>query len=86
MCLDVDAETDRFMHERGQILLALTLPGKHEPSPIVTSVCYRSVVDARIYYGCHFDWQATDEPRPILEDLTEYTHDRFDQAVVMAPT
>jgi len=79
ICLDVAAEADRFMVERGQVRIALTLPGNHSSNDIVTKVCYRSVLEAKIYYGCHFDWPETSGAQAILEELTEYTHNRFDK-------
>ena len=81
ICLDVGDEPDRFMRERAYIRLALRLPGQRSASEIITRVCYRTVADHKVYYGCHFDWQETPQALPILEDLTGYTLDRFDEVV-----
>lgn len=78
VCLDVGKEPDAFMCERVHIRLALKLPGQRSAKEITTRVCYRTVADEKVYYGCHFDWQETSDALPILEDLKEYTLDRFD--------
>lgn len=78
ICLDVDYEADRFMSGANKVRLALTLPGKHAPRDIITSLCYRSVIEGKIYYGGHYEWTETPQARLILEDLTEYTLERFD--------
>ncbi len=79
ICLDVGPEADRFMVERGGIRVSLNLPDIQHPCDIVTNVCYRSVVDEKIYYGCHFDWPVTPHAQAILEALTDYTTERFEQ-------
>ena len=79
ICLDVGADADRFMAERGDIRVSLTLPDIQLPCDIVTNVCYRSVIAGKIYYGCHFDWPATPHAQAILEALTDYTTERFEQ-------
>jgi hypothetical protein len=47
-------------------------------------VCYRTAAGNKVYYGCHFDWQETPQALHILEDLTGYTLDRFDNAIATA--
>ena len=79
VCLDVGEEADRFMVERGDVRVSLTLPDIQLPCDIVTSIRYRSVVDGKVYYGCHFNWPATPHAQAILEALTEYTTERFEQ-------
>lgn len=79
ICLEVGEETDRFMVERGDIRVSLTLPGIQLPCDITTNVCYRSAIAGKIYYGCHFDWPATPHAQAILEALTDYTTERFEQ-------
>jgi len=79
ICLCVSTDPDNFMRERVNIRLALRFPGQRSPHEIVTQVCYRTVADEITYYGCHFDWQETAGAIPILEDLTAYTLDRFDE-------
>jgi PilZ domain len=81
ICLDVGREPDAFMCERVQIRLALRLPGQRAAKEINTRVCYRTVAGEKIYYGCHFDWQETPNALPILEELKEYTLDRFDDEI-----
>jgi hypothetical protein len=81
ICLDVGEEADRFMVERGDIRVSLTLPGIQQPCDIITTVCYRSVIAGKIYYGCHFDWPATPRAQAILEALTNYTTERFEQEI-----
>ncbi|TDJ61602.1 MAG: PilZ domain-containing protein [Proteobacteria bacterium] len=78
ICLIVGKDPDAFMSERVNIRLSLTLPGQRSARQIRTRVCYRTVVADKIYYGCHFDWQETPNALQILEDLKEYTLDRFD--------
>ncbi len=84
ICLAVTKDPDNFMRERATIRLALRLPGHRSPYEIVTRVCYRTVADEKIYYGCHFHWQETPGAIPILEDLTDYTLDRFDENIASA--
>ena len=84
ICLVVTKGPDNFMRERVNIRLALRLPGHRSPYEIVTRVCYRTVADEKTYYGCHFDWQETPGAIPILEDLTDYTLDRFDDNIASA--
>lgn len=79
ICLEVGGEADRFMVERGDIRVSLTLPGIQLPYDIITNVCYRSEVAGKTYYGCHFDWPATPHAQGILEALTDYTTQRFEQ-------
>ncbi len=81
ICLDVGEEADRFMVERGDIRVSLTLPGMQLACDIITTVCYRSVIAGKIYYGCHFDWPATPRAQAILEALTNYTTERFEQEI-----
>ncbi len=76
--LCVSTDPDNFLRERVNIRLALQLPGQRSAYEIVTRVCYRTVANDNIYYGCHFDWQETPGASPILEELTGYTLDRFD--------
>ena len=84
ICLAVTKDLDNFMRERVHIRLALRLPGHRSPYEIATRVCYRTVADEKTYYGCHFDWLETPGAIPILEDLTDYTIDRFDENIASA--
>lgn len=79
ICLEVGAEADVFMVERGDVRVSLTLPDLQLPCDIVTNVCYRSVIDDKLYYGCHFNWPATPHAQAILEALTGYKTERFEQ-------
>ena len=78
ICLDVDTDPDVFMRERVHIRLALRLPGQRKAQSINTRVCYRTTADQKVYYGCHFDWKDTPDALSILEELTAYSLDRFD--------
>lgn len=79
ICLEVGAEADRFLREHGDIRVSLTLPGLQLPCDITTQVCYHSEIGGKIYHGCHFDWPATPHAQAILEALTDYTTQRFEQ-------
>jgi len=84
ICLKVTEDPDKFMRERANIRLSLQLPEHRSPYEITTRVCYRTVSDDATYYGCSFDWQETPGAIPILEDLTDYTLDRFDNNLTVA--
>lgn len=84
ICLSVSRDPDKFMRERVNVRLVLRLPRQRTPYEIVTRVCYRTVVDENTYYGCSFDWHETPDAIAILEDLTEYTLDRFDNKLAVA--
>ncbi len=77
-------DPDKFMRERVPIQLALQLPAQNRAKNINTCVGYRPAGGKKVYYGCHFDWRETPNALPILEDLTAYTLDRFDQELESA--
>lgn len=84
ICLDVGKDPDAFMRERVHIRLLLRLPEQGGAKEINTRVCYRTAADGKVFYGCHFDWQETPDALPILEELTEYTLNRFDEEFASA--
>jgi hypothetical protein len=78
ICVGIDTAGDAFMRERKNIRVCLKLPDQDQECVIAARVCYRSEIASAIYYGCHFEWNDTDDAMDTIEELTAYTLDRFE--------
>jgi hypothetical protein len=80
IALAANDAADRFLAAHPEFVLSMHLPGAARRALIAARTCYRTTEDARVFFGCAFQWEQTPEAFLIIESLTNYMLDRIESA------
>ena len=75
--LRIDETLDAMLQGSQRLLLLLQLPGSVAQREFCVHIRNRSETGGLAYYGCHFDWGATDNALDAVEELAGYAMERM---------
>jgi|GEM_PF-1964140 len=77
VCLRIGEALDAQLQGSQQILLLVQLPGSVVQREYCARIRNRAESAGEVFYGCHFDWGATDNALEAVEELAGYTMERM---------